>query len=214
MQDTNGQAPLKVLEIAASGRNDGSVSRMLSADLVGALEARHGRIELTRRDLGRGLAFVDEAWINANFTAAEERSAEQRAALAESDTLVEELKGADVLVIGVPIYNFGIPAALKAWIDMVARARLTFRYTENGPRGLLEGKKAYVIVASGGVPVDSAVDFATPYLRHALAFIGITDVDVIAADQLNSRSEESIDAARMRIAELVHTAPRLDTRVA
>ena len=214
MQDTNGNAPLKVLEITASGRNDGSVSRKLSADLVAALEDRHGRIELTRRDLGRGLPFVDEAWINANFTAPEERNAEQRAALAESDALVAELKAADVLVIGVPIYNFGIPAALKAWVDMVARARLTFRYTENGPKGLLQGKKAYVVVASGGVPVDSAVDFATPYLRHALSFIGITDVEVIAADRLNSRQEESIDAARVRIAELIHTAPRLQGRVA
>jgi FMN-dependent NADH-azoreductase len=214
MQDTTADAPLKVLEIAASGRNDGSVSRRLSADLIAALEDRHGRIELTRRDLGKGLPFVDEAWINANFTPAEERNAEQRTALAESDALVAELKGADVLVIGTPIYNFGVPAALKAWVDMVARARLTFRYTENGPKGLLEGKKAYVIVASGGVPVDSAVDFATPYLRHALSFIGITDVDVIAADRLNSRQEESIDAARVRIAELIHTAPRLQDRVA
>jgi len=214
MQDMNRNIPLNLLEVAASGRNDGSVSRMLSADLIAALEERHGGIELARRDLNKGLRFVDEAWINANFTAAEERSAEQRAVLAESDALVAELKAADVLVIGAPIYNFGVPAALKAWIDMVARARLTFRYTENGPKGLLEGKKAYLVIASGGVPVDSAVDFATPYLRHALAFIGIDDVEVIAAQQLNSKAEESIDAARVRIAELVHTAPRLDSRVA
>jgi FMN-dependent NADH-azoreductase len=214
MQDTNQIAPLKVLEIAASGRSDGSVSRMLSADLIGALEDRQGSIELTRRDLNESLPFVDEAWISANFTAAEERSMEQCAVLAGSDALVAELKAADVLVIGTPIYNFGIPAALKAWIDQVARARLTFRYTQDGPKGLLEGKKAYVVVASGGVPVDSAVDFATPYLRHVLAFIGITDVEVIAADRLNSKAEESIDAARVRIAELVHTAPRLESRVA
>lgn len=214
MQDTRPNTPLKILEVAASGRSEGSVSRMLSTDLIGALEERHGNIELTRRDLNKGLPFVDEAWINANFTAPEERSAEQRATLAESDALVGELKAADVLVIGAPIYNFGVPAALKAWIDMVARARLTFRYTENGPKGLLEGKKAYVIIASGGVPVDSAIDFATPYLRHALAFIGITDVEVIAAEQLNIKAEESIDAARVRIAELIHTAPRLQSRVA
>ena len=213
-RNTRGQAPLKILEVAASGRNEGSVSRMLSADLIAALEERHGTIDLTRRDLGKGVPFVDEAWIDANFTAPDERSAGQRAALAESDALVAELKAADTLVIGTPIYNFGIPAALKAWIDMVARARLTFRYTENGPKGLLEGKKAYVIIASGGVPVDSAVDFATPYLRHALAFIGITDVELIAADRLNSRSEESIDAARARIAEIIHTAPLLRHRVA
>jgi FMN-dependent NADH-azoreductase len=207
-------APLKILQVAASGRKDGSVSRMLSTDLIAALEERHGRIELTRRDLDGELQFVDETWINANFTAPEERSAKQRAALAASDALVAELQAADVLVIGAPIYNFGVPAALKAWIDMVARARLTFRYTANGPQGLLEGKKAYVVIASGGVPVDSAVDFATPYLRHALGFIGITDVEVIAAEQLNSKAEESIDAARMRIAELIHTAPQLDARVA
>jgi FMN-dependent NADH-azoreductase len=214
MQDTKRTTPLKVLEVAASGRNDGSVSRMLSADLIGALEDRHGSIELTRRDLNESLPFVDEAWIGANFTAVEERSAEQRAELAGSDALVAELKAADVLVIGAPIYNFGVPAALKAWIDMVARARLTFRYTQNGPEGLLKGKKAYVVIASGGVPVDSAADFATPYLRHVLAFIGITDVEVIAAEQLNSMAEESIDAARVRIAELVHAAPRLERRVA
>ena len=214
MQDTTRNTPLRVLEVAASGRNDGSVSRMLSADLIGAMEERHGTVDLTRRDLNKGLPFVDDAWINANFTAPEERSAEQRAVLAESDALVAELKAADVLVVGSPIYNFGVPAALKAWVDMVARARLTFRYTETGPKGLLEGTKAYVVIASGGVPIDSPVDFATPYLRHALAFIGITDVEVIAADQLNSKAEESIDAARVRIAELIHTAPRLEPRVA
>ena len=92
---------------------------------------------------------------------------------------------------------------------MIARARLTFRYTENGPRGMLEGKKVYVVVASGGVAVGSDYDFATPYLRHALAFIGITDIEFIAAEQLNSRSDESIDAARVRIADLVYTSSDL-----
>jgi FMN-dependent NADH-azoreductase len=205
---------LRVLEIAASGRHKDSVSRMLSADLIGALEARHGEIELMRRDLAQGLPFVDEAWINANFTPPEERSTEQRAILADSDTLVAEIQNADAIVIGAPIYNFGVPAALKAWVDLIARARLTFRYTENGPEGLLKGKRAYVVVASGGVPVDSPVDFATPFLRQALAFVGITDVEVIAAEQLNSKAEDSIDAARLRIAELIHTAPAIDGRAA
>ena len=214
MQNTTTTAPLRVLEVAASGRSKDSVSRMLSADLVGALETRHGSIELTRRDLSQGLPFVDEAWINANFTAPEDRNTEQRVALAGSDDLVAEIQSADAIVIGAPIYNFGIPAALKAWIDMIARAQLTFRYTENGPEGLLQGKKAYVVIASGGVPVDSPMDFATPYLRQALAFVGITEVEIIAAEQLNSKVEESIDAARVRIAELVHTAPALDSRAA
>ena len=92
---------------------------------------------------------------------------------------------------------------------MISRARLTFRYTENGPEGLLKGKKAYVIVASGGVPVDSPADFATPYLRHALEFVGITDVDVISADRLNARGADAVDDARVQIADLVHTASRV-----
>ena len=172
---------LRVLEVSASGRGKDSVSRMLSADLIDALEARHGSVDLTRRDLSHGIPFVDEAWINANFTAPEDRTGDQRAVLAGSDALVAELEAADAIVIAAPIYNFGVPAALKAWIDMIARARLTFRYTENGPEGLLQGKKAYVVIASGGVPVDSPMDFATPYLRQALAFVGITDVEIIAA---------------------------------
>ena len=205
---------MKILEVSASGRHKDSVSRMLTRDIIDALETRHGTIALSRRDLSSGVALVDEDWIGANFTAEEDRTDVQRARLAESDALVAELQAADVVVIGAPIYNFGVPASLKAWIDMIARARLTFRYTENGPEGLLKGKKAYVVIASGGVPVDSPADFATPYLRQALAFVGITDVEIIAADQLNQRADDSIDAARVRIAELIHTAQPVDGRAA
>ena len=209
---TNSQ--LRILEVSASGRQTDSVSRMLSGDIISALEARHRDIDVTRRDLAQGIGLVDEAWIAANFTDEEARTAAQRERLATSDGLVDELLQADVVVIGAPIYNFGVPAALKAWVDMIARARLTFRYTENGPEGLLQGKKAYVVIASGGVPVDSAVDFATPYLRQALRFVGITDVEVVAADQLNQKATESIDAARARIAELIHTASRYESSAA
>jgi len=205
---------LRVLEISASGRSRDSVSRELTQDVIGSLEAKHGTIELTRRDLNNGVSFVDADWISANFTADEDRTGDQRAKLAESDLLVEELQWADVVVVGAPIYNFGLPASLKAWIDMIARARLTFRYTETGPEGLLKGKQAYVVIASGSVPVDSLVDFATPYLRQALQFVGITDVAVIAADQLNENAADSIDAARVRIADLVHTAPSSNDRAA
>ena len=199
---------MNVLEINASGRRSGSVSRMLTAEVVAALEQREGTVRVHRRDLSRGVSMVDEAWISANFTPEEDRTAEHRDALRESDGLVDELRSADVIVIGSPIYNFGIPAALKAWVDQVARARLTFRYTANGAEGLLTNKKAYIVIASGGVAVDSPVDFATPYLRQALAFIGITDVEVIAADQLNRAGEESVDAARLQIARLVYTGER------
>ena len=213
--NTSEDKQLNILEVSASGRRADSVSRMLSRDIIAALETRHGSIDIAaRRDLADGIELVDEAWIEANFTADEDRTASQRDRLQLSDELVAELQRADIVVIGAPIYNFGVPAALKAWVDMIARARLTFRYTENGPQGLLGGTKAYVVVASGGVPVDSAVDFATPYLRQALGFVGISDVEVIAADQLNAKASDSIDAARAQIAELIHTTSALNTRAA
>lgn len=195
---------LRILELSSSGRQDGSVTRQLSADLIAALEDRHGSVDITRRNLGAGVPFLDEAWIEANFTSDENRTQKHRDTLAYSDELVAELKNADTLVIGVPVYNFSISATLKAWIDMIARARATFRYTEDGPVGLLKGKKAYLVVASGGVPVGSPMDFATPYLRHALSFVGITDLEIIAADQISSNEEESLDRARAQIAEAVH----------
>lgn len=195
---------IQILEVSASGRRNGSVTRELSADLIAALEDRFGSVRLKHRDLASGVPFVDEAWIEANFTPDENRTQSHKDTLAYSDGLVDELKDADVLLIGTPIYNFSIPASLKAWIDMIARARSTFRYTENGPVGLLKSKKAYLVVATGGVPVGSAMDFATPYLRHALAFIGITDVAVIVADRINSDKDESMDRARSQIADLIH----------
>ncbi len=198
----------RVLAVNASGRSAGSATRQLSRDLIAALDDRHGNVEVTSRDLADGVPFVDQAWIEANFTPTESRSDEQREALSYSDSLVAELQQADVVVIGAPLYNFSIPAALKAWIDMIARARLTFRYTENGPEGLLKDKKAYLVVATGGVPVGSPVDFSTPYLRHVLSFIGINDVEIIAAEKLNTQADDSMDAARARIAEVVHLSTR------
>lgn len=200
------QQPLKILEISAGARSEGSISRQLTADLVAALESRYVNADISRRDLADGLPFVDDEWVTANFTPDEDRTAQHRQTLAYSDTLVAELKAADVLVIGAPIYNFSIPATLKAWIDMIARARLTFQYTEDGPQGLLKDKKAYVVVPSGGVPVGSPVDFATPYLRQALSFVGITDVEFIGAQGADRGNNEALDNARSRIAELVHLA--------
>ena len=199
---------MHVLEINASARQEGSMSRRLVRDLLDALADRYHGMRVTRRDLAAGLPFVDEAWVGANFTPEEERSAADRETLALSDELVSELEAAEILVIGAPIYNFSIPATLKAWIDMVARARKTFRYTESGVEGLLKGKKAFVIIPSGGVPIGSAVDFATPYLRHALSFIGITDVEFIGAQGADRGNEEALDDARARIADLVHLASK------
>jgi FMN-dependent NADH-azoreductase len=197
---------LKILRIDSSGRQHGSSSRALADELVAALADRYGQVQLVKRDLAESIPHVDQAWIEANFTPEENRSDSQRKVLSFSDLLVEELKEAEVLVFGVPIYNFGVPAAMKAWVDMIARARLTFAYTENGPVGLLREKKAFIVVASGGVGVDSPVDFATPYMRQALKFVGITDIEVIVADQQNIRGEESVSAARAQIANAVYTS--------
>jgi len=200
--------PLKILEVQASARASGSISRELTADLIAALEDRHGELDITRRDLAKGLPFIDESWVGANFTPDEDRTSTHRQILSRSDDLVAELQAADVIVIGAPIYNFSVPAVLKAWIDMVCRARLTFRYTESSVEGLLENKKAYVVVPSGGVPIGSPADFATPYLRHALGFVGITDVEIIGAQGADRGNDEALDAARAAIAELVHLSPQ------
>ena len=125
-----------------------------------------------------------------------------------ADETLLELAAADVLVIGAPIYNFSIPASLKAWVDMIARARLTFRYTDRGVEGLLADRKTYIVVPSGGVPVGSPVDFATPYLRHVLGFVGINDIEFIGAQGADRGNQEALDAARARMAELVHLSPR------
>ena len=190
-----------ILHVDASARQAGSVSRELSQHLVDALS--DNGTEVTKREIGLSpLPLINETWVGANFTPEEDRTDDQKQVLELSDTLIEELEAADTLVLGVPIYNFGVPAAFKAWVDMIARARKTFKYTENGPVGLLEGKKAYVVIASGGTQSGSEIDFATPYVRHVLGFVGIHDVSIIAADQLMATGDEKLAAAREQIEAL------------
>lgn len=191
--------PRNILHLDASHRRQGSVSRGLSQLLVDELLARHPAARVVRRDLGLGMPMIDDAWIAASDTPADQRSAAQRQALAHSDALVEELRASDVWVIGTPIYNFGIPPLLKAWIDQICRARVTFAYSEQGPRGLLEDRPVFVTIASGGSQVGSEREFLTPYLRHVLGFIGIRDLRIIAADQLLMTGEAKIELARQQI---------------
>jgi len=168
-----------ILHINSSSRYQGSITREISELVVNQLGEQHLQHKLVERDLGKGLPFIDAAWVNANFTPEENRSEADKAALSLSNTLVDEIKQADHIVIASPIYNFGIPAVLKAWVDLIARAKLTFKYTENGPVGLITNTKATLVMASGGVPIESEMDLATAYLKQALSFIGITDVTVV-----------------------------------
>ena len=188
-----------ILRIDSSARKNGSTTRQLTNDLTNALSKQSNETIIVSRDVADGLPFVDEDWVNANFTPEENRSKAQRDTLAFSDSLVEELKSADTVVIGLPIYNFGVPATIKAWVDMIARARLSFRYTENGPVGLLTGKRAFLVVASGGTPVGADYDFATSYMKQALAFVGITDVTIIDASAAAGGAEKALSRAQNQI---------------
>ncbi len=190
-----------VLRIDASARRTGSVTRDLNDKIIDKL-SKSDDVTVTTRDLADPLPLLTEEWIGANFTDPAERTEEQKEALAFSDELVAEVKAADILLIGLPIYNFGVPAALKAWVDLVARARETFRYSEYGPVGLLEGKRAIVTVASGGTEAGSSIDYATTYMKHVLSFIGITDVEFVTADQMMIDADASLAAAAEKIEQL------------
>lgn len=193
--------PQTILRIDSTARKNGSSTRELTSQLIDVISGASTHV--INRDLADGLPFLTEDWVNANFTPDEERSDAQRETLAVSDSLIEELKAADTVVIGLPIYNFGVPAVLKAWVDLIARARVTFRYTENGPEGLLTGKRAFLVVASGGTQVGSEIDFASSYMRHALKFVGITDVTVIDAGQAMLDAEAALERAQGQIADAV-----------
>lgn len=170
-----------VLHINASGTFDGSVSRAATAQLLQDLNPT----EVITRDLAETpLPHVDQNWITTRLIANSDLTEADREVLALSDRLIAEIKAADVVLIGMPMYNFGMPAALKAWIDLIARPKVTFAYTEKGPVGLLEGKRAIVAVASGGVPVGAPVDFATPHLQQVLRFVGIDDITVHTAKEV------------------------------
>lgn len=193
--------PTHILRIDASARTTGSVSRDLNDRIIERFDA-NGDTEVTTRDLANHLPLLTENWIGANFTPVDDRTPEQAEVLALSDTLIEEIQTADVLVIGLPIYNFGVPAALKAWVDLVARAGVTFKYSETGPVGLLSGKRAIVSVASGGTEMGSEIDFATGYIRHVLGFIGITDVVFVAADRLMLDADATLASAHKAVEDL------------
>ena len=203
--------PYRILRIDSSARRENSVSRALGDAIVQRILATAPQANVVERELADGLPVIDADWVAANFTAAEARTPSQVSNLALSDSLIGELREADVIVVTVPIYNFSVPSVLKAWIDQVCRAGLTFRYTPNGPQGLLENRPVYLAMASGGVPFGSAVDFASGYLKQVFRFIGIDDVRLIGAERVAS-DEDSARAAAM--AELDRWIPADTANVA
>ncbi len=192
-----------ILHITASIRNGESVSRSLGTKLVEGLAAKRGASVVTRDLSKNDIPFIDEDRFAANLSPYAERSPEQHELAKIADTLIDEVQNADTLVFSVPIYNFSVPATVKAWADLVARAGTTFEYTANGPEGLLTGKKAYITAASGGTPVGSDMDFMTPWLTFFLGFLGIKDVQVVAADGIMGEGgEEKIAEAHEEVEKL------------
>jgi FMN-dependent NADH-azoreductase len=197
----------KLLQLNTSLFSANGQSSRLAERFVAAWRARHPGAEVAVRDLaGEPVPHLDAERFLAFIAKPEERSPRQQAIAAFSDALIEELKAADVVVIGLPMYNFGVPSTLKAYFDHIARAGITFRYTANGPEGLLSGKKAYVFAARGGRYAGTPLDSQTGYVRDFLAFLGITDVEFVYAEGLNmgeSSKESALADARQRLEELV-----------
>lgn len=175
------------LLVLSSPRGEASLSSKVARTLAGAISDRSGG-QLIVRDLGANPpAHIDSEFVVSATAPSDEPTAAQKAAAEESDRLIAEIAAADTVVIGAAMINFAITSPLKSWFDRIAVRGKSFRYTEAGPEGLLKGKKAYVVMASAGIYSDGptkAIDFASPYIRHMLGFIGITDVEFIRVEGL------------------------------
>ena len=195
-----------VLIIESSARQQGSFSRQLTQQFVSQWQAAHPADQVTVRDLGLNpVPHLDANLLGGWMKPEAQRNADEHASLQRSNELTDELLAADVLVMAAPMYNFAIPSTLKAWLDHVLRAGVTFKYTETGPQGLLVGKKAYVLTARGGLYAGSTSDHQEPYLRQVMAFIGIHDVTFIHAEGMNlggDFQEKGLNQAKARLAAI------------
>jgi len=205
---------MNILQINSSARafanGQGSQSTRLASELVETLRAGDAAATLVLRDLtATPHPALDEATLGALFTPAEARTPEQHARVALDQVLIDEVQAADVIVIGVPMINFGISSQLKNWIDAIAKAGITFKYTATGPVGLIEGKKVYAVLTRGGVYRDQPHDTQVPYLRQTLGFLGIKDIEFIYAEGLNmgpEAADKGIASAREHIARIADGA--------
>lgn len=199
----------RILQINSSVFGDDGVSSQLADEFVANRRAQQDDIELVRRDLAaEPVPHLTADVFRAALTPAAERDAQQRETAALSDRLIDELEWADELVLGLPMYNFGVPSPLKAWFDHVARAGRTFRYTATGPEGLLEDKRARVFAARGGIH-DAGSDNQIPHVRNFFGLLGFADIDVVTAEGLqmgDDYRQQGLDAAERGKAELLAAA--------
>ncbi len=195
-----------VLIIESSARQQDSFSRQLTQQFIKQWHDAHPADTITVRDLALNpVPHLDANLLGGWMKPEAQRSTDEQASLRRSNELTDELLAADVLVMAAPMYNFAIPSTLKAWLDHVLRAGVTFKYTENGPQGLLVGKKAYVLTARGGIYAGSAADHQEPYLRQVMAFIGIHEVTFIHAEGMNlggDFQEKGLNQAKAQLSEL------------
>jgi FMN-dependent NADH-azoreductase len=189
-----------LLVVNSSPFSETSISRGLTSEYVENWKKANPAGKVITRDLAASsLKTIDAAWVGAAYTPKDARSAEQKGALALSDTLLAELRAADEYVFGVPMHNFSVPAVLKLWIDQIARVGETFSYGEGGPKGLLVGKKATFLIASGGVydagTVMASFNHVEPYLRNVFAFLGVTDTTFLSAGGASALMQGQTDRA-------------------
>lgn len=187
-----------LLQINASINSNKGQSSQLANQFVDAFQKQHPDAKILLRDVAvaEPVPHLNAERFGAFIAQPEARNAEQAAVVAYSDALINELKQAEVIVIGLPMYNFGVPSQLKAYFDHVARAGMTFKYTEKGPVGLLTGKKVYVFAARGGVYAGTPMDTQTSYVRDFLRFIGLSDVEFVYAEGLASAQSKEAGLAK------------------
>lgn len=178
-----------ILHLTSSPRQDASISIKLGETIIEQLQQKYPDSTVTAVNLiSENIPHLDAPHLQSFFTPEDQLSSADADAIRYSDQAIRQLMAADILVIGAPLYNFGIHSALKAWIDHIARAGITFRYSEDGPEGLVKGKKVYLAMASGGIYSEGpyqAYDFVVPYLKATLGFLGMTDITVYRAEGIN-----------------------------